>query len=381
MKENVPRTGWRVALVIAITFTLLLGAFNYAMSRQGRNSFSATITAFQLGDKSVIIEGVPERGSASLQAPRAGIERLKTPQDYFNDQFRRVLLIMTLIGLLVSVLIGVFIARSFIVQPLGRLQRAIGQLKRRNFKNELEPTGVPEFDDVVADFNDLARELDRAEELRRDLISDTSHELKTPLTALQVQLEGMRDGIIPRDKERVGSLIAHVERLTDLTDRLQEYTRLRSRTASLTKHAVKLKGLVEEVLTDQVDALKSAGLVTRVDISAKAILEADRNLLNQVLTNLVANATAYAGKGTLTISYKDGVLAVADTGKGVPKEALSHLFERFYRIDRSRNRKHGGLGLGLAIVQEIVEAHGWTIQAEANTPTGLRFVIKTSSRT
>ncbi len=362
-----PISTWlRVAFIFAFTMTALLLALSAVVTRQGRDSFQHTIQEFRLD---AATGGVVIGPPISLSASKFG-----SPQDFFNDRFNGALIWITLVGILLSLLLGAVIAREMISKPLKRLQKAIAQLKNRNFVKDVDPTGLAEFDEVVGDFNELARELTRAEELRQNLISDTSHELKTPVTSLQVQLEGMRDGLIPLEVERVDLLLKQVDRLTDLIDRLQEYTRLRNRTASLKLVVLPVKELVEEVIADLASQLAASGIQVVVSAAEKLTIKGDKNLMEQVISNLILNTIRYSGAKKLTIKATTAGLELGDNGKGVPVDALPHIFERFYRVERSRNRSEAGLGLGLAIVREIIEAHGWSIAA-TNTHPGLKFTI------
>ncbi len=370
MRQKPISTSLRVAFIFAFTTTALLLALSFVVTRQGRDTFQNTIQEFRLdtGFGGVIIT------PAEPAQNRIGHGKSGSPQDYFNQRFRSALVWITLVGIGLSLLLGAAIAREMISKPLKKLQKAISRLKNRNFKSEVEQTGIAEFDEVVGEFNELARELERAEELRQNLISDTSHELKTPVTSLQVQLEGMRDGLIPLEAARVDLLLKQVDRLTDLIDRLQEYTRLRNRTASLKRTSLQVKNLFEGAVADLATQLTAAKISVIIEADEKSAISADKNLIEQVLSNVIMNAVRYSGASELSLKFDGKVIEVSDNGKGVPPEALPHLFERFYRVDRSRNRSEGGLGLGLAIVREIIEAHGWEISAESARP-GLRFTI------
>lgn len=367
---------FRVSLFFLAGIMILFGLLGFVVVQQGQRTFTSTVQG---------IQGItgPDGSGVIIYSPRDLLEQevpndngeLRTPRQLFVERFENGLLWISLLGVGIALILGVFITEFFLVKPLGRLQKGIKGLRQREFKDELQPTGLPEFDQVAGSFNELARELDRVETLRRDLISDTSHELKTPLTGLQVQLEGMRDGLIPLEKKRVELLLQHVDRLNDLTERLQEYARVRNRTASMELKPWKLRTLLERVVAELEADLKESKLAVSIEVASGVQVTGDRKLLEQAFSNIIRNAAAHAGATELHITSEGDKIMFADDGKGVPEEAISHLFERFYRVDRSRNRTHGGLGLGLAIVREIIEAHGWKVAAEKNDPKGLKITV------
>lgn len=367
---------FRVSLFFLAGMMIVFGLLGLIVVRQGQREFTNTIQGIHVqtrsDDSGVIIFSPPDILGQRLPDENG---ELHTPQELFVERFQNSLIWISLLGVGIALLLGVFITEYFLVKPLARLQKGIKSLRQREFNNQIEHTGLPEFDEVAGSFNELARELDRVETLRRDLISDTSHELKTPLTALQVQLEGMRDGLISLDKKRVGVLLDHVERLNDLTERLQEYARVRNRTASMEEKPFKLRSLLEKISAEVPDTLK-----VQVEIPSSYQLSGDKHLLEQAFSNIVRNAATHGEASELRIFTDGDKIVFADNGKGVPKESLPHLFERFYRVEKSRNRSLGGLGLGLAIVQEIIEAHGWTVAATTNKPTGLIITIRTNEK-
>jgi signal transduction histidine kinase len=367
-------SGVRLAFIFAFTTTMLLIVLNIVVSQRSEDSFVAAVRSIPFKG-GTLYQLEPNTDDYIPGLPKS-IENLKTPRDMFNNRFHTALTWVTGLGILISAFLGFVLSQEFISKPLNRLQLAIGKLKNRDFSATAVETGLPEFDKVAQEFNELAQELERAELLRKDLISDTSHELKTPLTSLQGQLEGMRDGIIPKDTEHIDGLLTQVARLHDLTERLQEYTRLRNRTARITKTRIQLKAFMENLEKEISSDLKKHKVSLSISIPDDVHIQADERLLEELFLNLFRNSFTYAGAEHITIALKKGHLYFADDGKGVPPDTLHHIFERFYRVEQSRNRKTGGLGLGLAIVKEIVEAHEWSITAKAVEPHGLAFLIK-----
>jgi signal transduction histidine kinase len=279
-------------------------------------------------------------------------------------------------GGVVAVSLGLTLGYILITKPLGRLQRAIGLLKQRDFRSATPATGLPEFDRVLAEFNDLSRELAQAEELRKNLISDTSHELKTPIQSLMLQVQGMRDGLVPKNEKQFEQLLDQVGKLDQLTEQLQEYARLRSRIMHINVKPCELLPLVRKSAEDFKAAIDKAGISIVYEVAPHFTVWADRMLLERVFTNLFRNTITHAQASTITIRARGNEIIFMDNGRGVGQEHISHLFERFYRI---KSRHTPGLGLGLGIVQDAIEAHGWKIWAVSNATSGLEIHILPSS--
>lgn len=376
MKNLSLSTGLRLAAFFALATTAILLGLNYVVTKQVDSQFAATVQVYQLEQRLEDGRRIP-LGEIVTEKPR---RQEGSPREFFRREFGGILFWVTFTGIIVSMALGYLLAYLFVSQPLQRLRRAVEKLKRREHQDEIEPTGVREFDELIEDFNGLAGELSRVEQLRQNLISDTSHELKTPLSALKLQLEGIKDGVVTMDASRAGVLLDQVDRLSDLIERLQDYARLRSRAATLQKKHVDVSKVVAAVLAEHEGALQAAGITVEQVVDEKLTYQADKLLLTQLVSNLVSNAVTHAGATSIVITATPGYFSVRDNGKGVPPEALDDLFERFFRVKQSRHRSEGGLGLGLAIVQEISHAHGWKVRAE-NADPGLVFVVDVTQAT
>jgi signal transduction histidine kinase len=237
--------------------------------------------------------------------------------------------------------------------------------------------GIREFDEVFMRFNNLIYRLRHEEKLRKDLVSDTSHELNTPLTTMIGQLTAMQEGKYPLTEERVGILKDQAERLAELVQQLDAYTKARMPDTGEPED-IHLRQFCEEFINHFSLDLKQKGITAKLHIAEDYIIYANRSALQQILTNLMQNTLRYSHAAEVTIEAAAHQLMFSDNGKGVPPESLPYLFERFYRVDTSRSRATGGLGLGLAIVRELAESQGWAIAAVAGHP-GLTFVLKISA--
>jgi histidine kinase len=213
--------------------------------------------------------------------------------------------------------------------------------------------------------------LEEVETMRRRLIGDVAHELRTPLTAIKGSAEGLMDGVLPASAETYSQIHAEAERLSRLVDDLQELSRVESRAAQLNIHPADSTALIQTVAKRLRHQFDEKQVALNLNLPHDPILvQADEDRMIQVLTNLIGNALQYTPpNGTVTVSIEqdksEARISVRDTGFGIPAEHLKHIFDRFYRVDKSRSRAHGGSGIGLTIAKHLVEAHGGKIWAES----------------
>ena len=266
---------------------------------------------------------------------------------------------------------------------LGSMATAAGEVAAGRAGVRLDPPRIgAEFDDLAGAFNAMSARLDQDEELRRRLMSDVAHELRTPVATISAYVDALEDGVQQLTPQTAEVLRAQAARLTRLATDLAAVTQAESGELRLDRRPVPAAVLVEAALSAAAPRADGAGvlLLAAADAAAPPGL-VDPERLGQVLGNLLDNAIRHTPPGgTVTVSAAaDGAglrLAVADTGEGIAAEHLPHVFERFYRADTARDREHGGSGIGLAIARALVEAHGGAIRAESAGPSrGSRFVI------
>jgi len=239
-----------------------------------------------------------------------------------------------------------------------------------------------EFDEVADAFNQMAARLDASEELRRRLLSDVAHELRTPVATLNAYLEGLEDGITDLDADTVGLLRAQGARLTRLSEDLSAVTRAESGEIQLSLDRRDPAELLEQAFRAADDRAQALGIDLSVETEPglpAVLVDADR--MAQVLGNLVDNALHHTEPGGRVVlagqaSGSAVRLAVTDTGEGIEARHLPHVFERFYRAESARDRTSGGSGIGLAITKALVEAQGGTVAvASAGRGAGSRFEV------
>jgi len=227
-------------------------------------------------------------------------------------------------------------------------------------------------------------ELRQADQIRRDFVANVSHELRTPLTAIRGYVEALFDGdASDEDRRRFLEVIArHTQRMERMVTDLLRLARLDAGQETLDIVRCDTQALLESVVADVTPSLAARGQRVQLTVAPDAAsLEADPTKLHDALRNLVANASSYSPERTTILvdaARRDGrtVLSVSDEGPGIPDEDLSRVFERFYRVDKSRARDPGGTGLGLAIVKHLTELHGGQVRAENRPGGGARFTIE-----
>jgi signal transduction histidine kinase len=267
---------------------------------------------------------------------------------------------------------------SRIMQPLTQMQRitqnfAAGQLSERMPSSE-----IPELDRLSDSFNRMAMALEDVETRRRELVSDLTHELRTPLTIVQGYLEGMGDGTITPTPEIYNRLTRETNRLRRLVNDLQELSKAEAGYLTIKAAPTDLYPILRSLCDRFSDQLLDSALSLKLDYQpGLPLAQADPERTEQILVNLLGNALRYTEAGTVilsaTLEGKQIWIAVTDTGKGIAPEDLPHVFERFWRSDRSRNRDSGGTGIGLSISQRLVELQQGTIEVTSLLDQGSTF--------
>lgn len=281
----------------------------------------------------------------------------------------------------VALLASLFFARR-LVAPLRAMTSASRRIAAGQYGERVPVDGRDELAELAGSFNQMAGALEQTENLRRRLIGDVAHELRTPLAAVKGTVEGLIDGVLPPDPETLARIGRETDRLARLVDDLQELSRVEAQAYVLDKSDVDLRAVVQTVAGRLGPQFAAQRITLTLGLPPRPVpILADEGRLVQVLTNLAANALQYTPEGgsvTIEILRTEGEvqLAVRDTGIGIPAEHLGRIFDRFYRVDASRARPAGGSGIGLAVAKTLVEAHGGRIWAEsAGEGKGCRFVV------
>lgn len=271
---------------------------------------------------------------------------------------------------IIALILGAMLSFQ-ITAPLRQLKKAATAIAQGDLSQRVTVRSRDELGEVGHTFNLMAENLANAEMQRQHLVADIAHELRTPLAAIQGTLEGMQDGILPLDEEQVAALHTETILLNRLVGDLRLLSLAEAGQLKLEQQAVSPAEWVQGVA----ERMKSQASLKRIHIETDiqpdlpdVWIDSDR--ITQVLNNLIGNALRYTPEnGTIRVALTGSPqfiqIAVSDTGPGIESDALSFIFDRFYRADKSRTRSSGGSGLGLAIVKQLVEAHGGKVSAES----------------
>jgi signal transduction histidine kinase len=292
------------------------------------------------------------------------------------------LLAAGLVSAAIALLMARWLARGM-TQPLRDMAEAAKRMETGDYSTRVHTRSRDEVGQLAEAFNTMSAELEGVEHLRRDLVANVSHELKTPITAIRAHLENLLDGVEQPDPDTLQIMLAQSERLGRLVDQLLDLSRLESGDVPLERERVSLGPLVQQVLSEIDVARADRGVAISSEVPDDLPQAwVDRERVHQVLFNLVDNAVRYTPSGgAVTVSgYRHNgsvEIKVHDTGVGIPAEHLPKLFERFYRVDISRSRgEEGGTGIGLAIARSVVEAHGGHIHADSEPGNGSTFTFE-----
>ncbi len=285
-------------------------------------------------------------------------------------------------GLVLLVTLGVTVMSGIrLVRPLHALIGAARRMRDGDGSARVKVTGHDEIGRLAAMFNDMSVRRERLEELRRAMVSDVAHEMRTPVSNIRGWLEAAEDGVVAPDRELMSSLLEEALLLQHVIDDLQDLAAADAGELRLHRQPVDVADLLTQVAGASRPQADRAGVTLAVTVRADPRLVADPVRLRQAVGNLVTNAVRHTPPGgTVTIGADSNgghvVIAVADTGTGIAEEDLPRVFERFWRAEKSRSRQTGGSGLGLAIVRKLAEAHGGTVSATSTPGQGSVFTLR-----
>ena len=277
-------------------------------------------------------------------------------------------------GAIVAGLIASFLLAEEILRPLRAIVSSSRRIARGHYQERVAIPASDELAEVATNFNQMAESLEQVEQQRITLIGNVSHELRTPLTGLNGYVEGLMDGVFPQNEETYAMMQRELRRLRRLVDDLQSLSRVESGRLSLTFETFDLILLVERAVSQLRPQAEVANLQVVTQHPDDALLVyADRDRTVQVLLNLIGNGIQHTPEeGRITVTVTSQVagttqsmahVEIQDTGTGISAAALPYLFERFYRVDASRNRQSGGSGIGLTISRHLVWGMGGEITA------------------
>jgi signal transduction histidine kinase len=299
----------------------------------------------------------------------------------FLFEFFWQLLVAGVVAAAIALLLARWLARGM-TQPLRDMAAAARKMERGDYSERVVTASRDEVGQLAVAFNRMSSELESMERVRRDLVANVSHELKTPISALHAHLENLLDGVERPEPATLQVMLAQSERLGRLVDQLLQLSQLESGELPLRREAVSLRPLVARVISEieVTRGRRDVDLAHEVAEDLPTVF-ADAERVHQVLFNLLDNAVRLSPPGgkvsvRATRHGRTVEVAVRDTGPGIPPEHLPRLFERFYRVDTARSRDEGGTGIGLAIARSVVEAHGGRIWADSEPGRGSTFTFE-----
>ena len=291
------------------------------------------------------------------------------------------LLWATIAAFILAFILSYFLTRK-VLRPLTQMTDITRQVASGDFSTRVEVSTNDEVGQLGLAFNKMADSLEQVEQLRKNMVADVAHELRTPLTNLRGYIEALKDEVLPPSNDTFTMLHEENLRLGHLVENLQQLARADAAKAYLNKENLSLPQLVEQIFALYQTNFKNKNITVHRDFPKNVPhVVADRDKLLQALRNLFENAWKYtpAGEYFTVVIEKDspGVkVTFITTGITISEKDLPFIFERFFRVDRSRSREAGGAGIGLAIVKELIEAHGGSVGAESiDNETRIWFIL------
>jgi histidine kinase len=288
----------------------------------------------------------------------------------FTRAINEVLLVATTTAVIAAIAISSFVTRR-IVAPIQQMRQVSQRIAAGSFDERIPVISNDELGDLAKSFNQMALQLAQTEERRRQLIGDVAHELRTPLTSIRSVMEGVIDGVLPNSASTFLEVQNEVRRLQRLVGDLEQLSKAEAGQLLLECESIPPIQFIQLAIDRLTWQFEEKQVALEIDVSSELPrIVVDTHRMTQVMLNLLGNALQYTGSGgrvrvSAIINQSTLLIDVTDTGIGFTVEQSRHIFERFYRVDKSRSRSGGGSGIGLTISQHIVEAHGGTLSASS----------------
>ncbi len=348
-------------------------------SGQGHGLGGMGMMGMMGGTRTPIVVEDKTVGTVAFTAPTRSSSRAVLETGFISG-VNQSLLISGLLSVLVAVILGAGMAQH-LTRPLKELTTASQRIAAGHLDQRVDVSGSKEVKDLAGAFNSMAANLARAEELRCNLVTDVAHELRTPITSMQVHLEGALDGAVEVNQEMIELLHGETLHLGELVNELRDLSAAEAGQLKLTLEAVDLGDVARREAKVLGPRFAQANITLDVDVAGEVpTVRADIRRLVQVLRNLLENAIAHSNAGgvvTMRVSATDErvEVSVADTGSGIAAEDLPYVFERFYRGGEAG----GGSGIGLTITKGLVEAHGGSMDVRSVPGEGTTMIARLPS--
>jgi signal transduction histidine kinase len=353
VKSSSPRPFWgRVAIAGIATRVALLSLLVTAVA----------VTVIAIG---VLVVAQSAFSRLMVQAGQSAA----TAHEMFDHSVVGVFMAAALISIAVSVLLASLLAIR-LARPLRDIATAARRVAGGELGARVRRSGPEEVASLADSFNQMAETLEEQERMRREFVVNAAHELSTPLTNLQGYLEALRDGVIAPSTQQFQSLHEEVDRLVRLSQSLNTLTQDERAGATRPPQTIDLVPAVRAAVDLARPSFDARAIRVQLQLPDRLAARGDPDQLAQVLANLLQNASRYTPEGGLvTVAAEarrnDVLVSVSNSGQAIPQQDLPHVFERFYRVEKSRDRARGGAGIGLAIVKQLVEGIGGRVGAES----------------
>ncbi|WP_024615495.1 HAMP domain-containing sensor histidine kinase [Clostridium sp. Ade.TY] len=298
----------------------------------------------------------------------------------FFDTLNNVLIGVLILAIFFSLIIGIVLSHT-ISKPIIKVINATKLISEGDYsKKIIYKNKIEEINSMVNSVNKLAYTLSEEDKLRKILTKDISHELRTPLTTIQVQVEALIDGVLEPTEERLKSIYEEIQRLNRLVKSLENLCKYEGDIIKLNKEKINVKDLIETLCINFEKQILDKNISLKLYLS-NSFINADKDKISQAIINIISNSIKYTNEyGHINISsYEDNdytYISIKDDGIGISDNDLKYIFERFYRVDKSRNRKTGGVGVGLTIAKSLVECHEGKIKVNSKLNRGSEFILQ-----
>lgn len=299
----------------------------------------------------------------------------------FRDALNYSLLWGGIAAIVIAVIVSLVISRRLTI-PVHNMAAVTGKIAEGDYSQRVDVATGDEIGSLAQSLNMMAASLEESQRMRRELMANIAHELRTPLTSISGYMEALSDGVVPATGETYEMIQNESRRLSRLVDDLQRLSRAESGQESVDLTVIRLSPFLDRIKMKLKPQFLEKNVSLQTDAKPPELeLTTDEDKLDQVLVNLLDNALRYTEEGgTVSVTCREAggqfELQVNDDGRGIAAEHLPHIFERFYRADKSRSREEGGSGIGLTIVKRYVEALGGEIKVESGVRKGTSFILR-----